>query len=75
MYIYIYIYTYMYMYMFLFCDGVCSTPTNVLLMFLFNLFFLGNIKKILIKISNELCETSQLKKGIMYLKAFVRMSK
>ena len=26
-------------------------------------------------ISNELCETSQLKKGIMYFKAFVRMSK
>ena len=31
---------------FLFCDGVCSTSINVLLMFLFNSFCLGNINKI-----------------------------
>ena len=61
---------------FLFCDGVCCTPSKVLLMFFFfNSFCLGNINKILIKISTEPCKTQQLKKGIMYLKAFVRMSK
>ena len=58
---------------FLFCDGVCSTPRNVLLMLLFNLFCWGISIKFWFKISNELCEISQLKKGIMYLKAFVIM--
>ena len=61
---------------FLFCDGVCCTPSKVLLMFFFfNSFCLGNINKTLIKISTEPCKTQQLKEGIMYLKAFVRMSK
>ena len=51
---------------FLFCDGVCSTPPNVLLMFLFNSFCLGISTKFWFKISKELCEMSQPKKSIMY---------
>ena len=39
---------------FLFCDGVCSTPPNILLMCLFNSFCLGNIDKIIdISSTNE----------------------
>ena len=34
---------------FLFCDGVCSTTPNILPMFLFNSFCLGNINKTLIE--------------------------
>ena len=33
---------------FLFCDGVCSTPRNTLLIFFFNLICLGILNKILI---------------------------
>ena len=55
---------------FLFCDGVCSTPANVLIMFLFNSFYLGNINKILIYIFKRALRDVTAKEGYHALESF-----
>ena len=55
---------------FLFCDGVCSTPANVLIMFLFNSFYLGNINKILIYIFKRALRDVTAKDGYHALESF-----
>ena len=60
--------------LFSFCDGVCNTPSNVLLMS-FQFILSGEYQQSFDLNFKQALRDVQLQKGIMYLKAFVRMSK
>ena len=62
-------------YLFFICHGVCITPANVLLIFFTIHFDWRILTKFWLEISNDLYGASKLEKGIMYLEAFVSMSK